>query len=262
MRRLKQCAMTKVIERHFAGDLEKSKEQAMRKHLPECASCRKYYERHMMLADLDPKALLPEERLEKALGLKRKFRMPPFLLPATAMTVVAIVLIVLFVKPINFSLKSSGFAFRGETLTQTLSPHVWVFRMQKNNKPMPVENEIMREDELAFAYDNPTKKPYFLIVGIDELQHIYWFQPPWVDPNQNPVAPTAKTLPGKHTIPLATSHAYEGNALAVYGFFVDRSWSVKEAEAQILKNLEANRPVHLPKADKVVRYLQIKNRAE
>ena len=63
------CTFREDVDRHFAGSLPLEAERHLREHLHGCAACRSYYQRHRLLATLDPEALPPEERLGRALGL-------------------------------------------------------------------------------------------------------------------------------------------------------------------------------------------------
>ena len=63
------CVEQKAVDRHFSGDLAPSDERRMREHLPGCETCRRHYERHMMLASFDPAALGPSARIGRGLGL-------------------------------------------------------------------------------------------------------------------------------------------------------------------------------------------------
>jgi MFS family permease len=61
-----------LVERHFAGTILPVEERSLRPHLPGCDPCRDYYERHLVLARLDPEALSAQERLARGLGLRAR----------------------------------------------------------------------------------------------------------------------------------------------------------------------------------------------
>jgi predicted anti-sigma-YlaC factor YlaD len=46
----------RLVDAHFRGDIAAESERRMRAHLPRCATCRGYYERHLVLEKLDPAA--------------------------------------------------------------------------------------------------------------------------------------------------------------------------------------------------------------
>jgi len=57
------------IDAHFAGRGAVARERGLREHCLGCAPCRAYYERHLLLAELNPSALGVRERLARGLGL-------------------------------------------------------------------------------------------------------------------------------------------------------------------------------------------------
>ena len=70
-----RCAQRRLIDRHFAARIRPAEELALRAHLPDCARCRTYYERHMLYAELVPGRPRMAERL--AVGLGVAGRRPP-----------------------------------------------------------------------------------------------------------------------------------------------------------------------------------------
>ncbi len=64
------CPMHHLIARHFTRRIRPAEETELRQHLPTCKVCHAYYERHLMLARLDPSAPSAEERS----GLGSAFR--------------------------------------------------------------------------------------------------------------------------------------------------------------------------------------------
>jgi hypothetical protein len=62
--------MRSEIAAHFRGRGSPRTEPAMRAHLNTCAGCTRLYERHLLLARLDPRAPSPRERIGRALGFR------------------------------------------------------------------------------------------------------------------------------------------------------------------------------------------------
>ena len=58
-----------LVDAHFAGRIAPVRERRMREHLPGCASCSRYYEKHLVLASLDPRAPSAQERMAVGLGI-------------------------------------------------------------------------------------------------------------------------------------------------------------------------------------------------
>ena len=65
-----------AIDAHFAGRTSVAAEATMRAHLPACPTCREAYQRHLVVAELDPRAISAQDRLGKALGFRMKPRRP------------------------------------------------------------------------------------------------------------------------------------------------------------------------------------------
>ena len=61
-----------LMRAHFGLDISSGRERQLRLHLVECAECSAWYERHLLVASLDPKAPSAERRLAVGLGLKPK----------------------------------------------------------------------------------------------------------------------------------------------------------------------------------------------
>ena len=60
---VRSCAHQPLIDRHFAGRISTAAERTLREHLPACSACERYYARHLVLAELDPKAAGRQSRL-------------------------------------------------------------------------------------------------------------------------------------------------------------------------------------------------------
>src|SRR5687767_539213 len=63
------CENRRAIAAHFAGRGSPAADEPMRAHLGACASCRRRYDRELMLASLDPRGRKAKERIARGLGL-------------------------------------------------------------------------------------------------------------------------------------------------------------------------------------------------
>src|SRR5580658_4255524 len=144
------------IDRHFDGTLSPEGERVMREHLPTCDACRKYYDRHLLLARLDPSALSGEERIARGLGLGRRASWTQGLPLATAVIAAAAVIVLFVHRSSTFpppSSRSPDFEARGNVLEAPLS-RVFVYDVPPDAAPSLAVDSIGASDELAFAYEN------------------------------------------------------------------------------------------------------------
>jgi hypothetical protein len=102
---------------------------------------------------------------------------------------------------------------------------------------------LRRGDELAFAYENANAKRRLLVFGIDELGHVYWFHPAWTHESDDPVAIPIETDGGRHEIPEAIRHRFDGTHLEIRSVFVDDPVSVHQVEALLQKNPHGPLPI-------------------
>lgn len=243
------CPMRGRIEDHFARRLKPAAERSMREHLPDCATCKRYYERHLLLQRLDPKASAAQERLGQALGLVPT----PVSVAARSAAVVAVAALlavgVYMTRPavpgLSDSAHASGFAARGAPLPEP--EPLRVYRIRTGVTPEPVQGELRATDELAFAYQNAAGKKWLLIYGVDEHGHIYWFHPSWSDPDADPAAVPARAGEGLHELPEAISHALDGGMLTLHGVLSDERLTVRRAES-LMQGREAGEPLPVPGA--------------
>jgi hypothetical protein len=231
-----RCQLRGLVDDHFAGRIDPTAERRMREHLPGCVACREHYERHLLLAGLDPEARSPEERLARGLGLAapRPRRTRRWLAAATAAAAAAavLVLVLLVVQPPGEGSGDSGFQPRGGGEVRQPPVELLVYRLRRGKEPELVKEEgtISRGDELAFAYRNDSDKKRLLVFGVDEHRNVYWFHPAWRDPGQNPTA-IAIQFDGKlHELKEAVGHDYRGGRLSIHALFVDRALTVREVE--------------------------------
>jgi hypothetical protein len=236
------CHARGLVEQHFGRRLRPTDERTLREHLPGCAPCRSYYERHLLLQRLDPKASASQERLGQALGLVR----PPFPTARAGAALAAGVMLAalggMVARPM-LAEDTGGFTARGGP-TLTAAEPLRAYRIRAGAEPQPVEGELRTGDELAFAYQNPRGRKWLLIYGVDEHRNVYWFHPSWSHPEDNPPAVPAQAGPGLHELPEAISHDFAGKQLTLHGLLADERLTVRQAEA-LLKGRDPDEPLPL-----------------
>jgi Putative zinc-finger len=222
------CPVRTSIDRHFEGTISPRDERRMREHLPACESCHEYYERHLVLARLDPAALPAEGRVGKGLGFgRRRFAtVIPLGVIGTLAAAAALMLVV------RSGGDPNGFSARGNVSTAPAS-RVVVYDVQPGKAPILAGETIGRHDELAFAYENGAAKSRLMVFGLDEHRHVYWFYPAWTRESDNPVAVPIERGASRRELPEAVSQALDGALLEVHALFVDQPISVREVETLV-----------------------------
>jgi hypothetical protein len=217
------CIERALVDSHFRGEISPNDERRMRSHLTDCAPCKSHYRRRQILAQLDPEAPSPEERLARGLelGAKPSKLLWPMLVSALAC---AAALIFVLRAPTD-----DGFRARGSI---DASSTISVYRVSDRTL-LSTSGSFRRDDELAFTYDNASHKPYMMIFGVDEGDRVYWFYPAWTDESENPMA--VKTDPGRGTValPEAIKHPFQGSKLTVHGLFLETPQTVRDVEAAL-----------------------------
>jgi len=232
----------KLIERHFALRITPNDEQTMRAHLPSCASCKSYYEKHLQLSYLDPTAAQPMERLGSALGLRPIWNALPIRKLATGMSL-ALAAVALFVYLPNTRKADSvavgapapgddGFTARGSAVAGTAA--LAVFEMQ-GDAPRALEAAatFSAQSELAFGYRNPSHRTHLLVFGVDSKNRVHWYFPEWTDAEKNPQAVSIRPSAAVHQLPDAISHELAPGPLRLYGIFTNKALDVKTVEAAL-----------------------------
>jgi hypothetical protein len=221
----------RAIAAHFAADIAPAEERALREHLPGCAPCRALYDRHLVLAALDPSGRPAEERLARGLGLggRRGSRRAPLVLALLGGTAAAaaVAALVVAARPDPVARGGSGAA---ETAR---APELVVYRLAGDGAPQPSPQVIHGGDELAFAYRNPRASRRLLVFGVDEHRHVYWYHPGWSDARDNPAAVPIATGPGLHELPAAVAHRLDGSKLVIHALFTDRALTVADVESAV-----------------------------
>jgi hypothetical protein len=228
----------RTIAAHFAGGASPAAETAMRAHLPTCNTCRRRYERHLILARLDPQALSAQQRIARGLGFRvrgpsrRSYWFAGLALPVA----LAASVLVLPNKTRHAAGgdASHGFAARGsEQRGEPRAPALWMYRVNADGGPRLVDHTIRANDELAFAYSNPSGRTYLMIFGVDEHRHVYWFHPGWPSGQPAPAAIRAIQSNAAHELPEAIRHAFDGQRLRVYALFSEQSLTATTIETWV-----------------------------
>jgi hypothetical protein len=231
----------RAIDAHFAGRADPKVEAAMRAHTLDCASCRGHYNRHLLLARLDPSAPKAEARIGRGLGLRNSHARSPgrraawlaaFAVPAAA----AMILLSRadHLRPGHRDVTKDPGAFVARSAGSGVrDPALWIYRVDRDGRTRLVSDSIQATDELAFAYANPAGKAYLLVFGVDEHRHVYWFHPAWAPGQAPPVAVAAVPGPGPHELGEAIRHGLDGRQLLIRALFADRPLGVADIEAEI-----------------------------
>jgi hypothetical protein len=227
-----------LVDAHFSGRISPAAERRLRAHLPTCARCRARYDRHLLLASLDPKALSAEERIARGLGVGagplralRDFRLGPIgaaLAGGAAVVGLAAGLV--------FRLPGSGpadeFVARGGPAAVEEGPAFVAYRV-RGDTTAPLEDGalVAPGDELAFGYANPGPARHLLVFGVDEHQHVFWYHPAWTDPGGEPSSITIEPGPLLRELPEAVAHNFDGARLRLFAVFSERPLTVRQIEA-------------------------------
>jgi hypothetical protein len=224
-------AHQRTVDAHFSGRISPDDEVRLRSHLPTCARCRRRYQRHLLLARLDPAALPAEQRIARGLGWRRRRRWPSFrafrpLWLAPGLAVAGVVAVLLGNAGRGLDLPPP--AARG-SVAAGAAPTLWVYRVSAGGAPRLAAETVVATDELAFAYANPAGKRHLLVFGVDEHRHVYWYHPAWTA-GSPPPAPLRAEAAGPHELPDAVRHPLDGQRLDVYALFSDAPVSVETVE--------------------------------
>jgi hypothetical protein len=219
----------RLIDRHFAGRIAPSEERALREHVAECDACCARYERHLLLARLDPRARPAEERLARGLGLPTPRRSRATTWIALGGLASSAALAALLAIGLRSGPPPGSFVGRGAPPTDELV----VYRLRPGAGAEPARGAIAASDELAFAYRNHSGCKRLLVFAVDEHRHVYWYHPAWTDAQADPVAVPIEAGEAVHELPQAIVQPLDGKSLRVYGLFLDRAATVREVEAAV-----------------------------
>lgn len=239
-----RCNERSLVDDHFAGVISPASERRMRDHLVDCGRCRARYQRHLVLAKLDPSAPSAEDRIARGLGLGIGRRRPALVVPLAVTALAIAAALVLFLRPApRGDLGDSTFVPRG-SVSSVPSPAsaIDVYRVGTSpERALAVTSSLKHHDELAFAYRNADAKTHLMIFGTDERGRVYWFHPAWTDPSESPTAIPIASDGATHELREAIRHGLEGQRLEIHGVFVDRPITVQEAETAARQRGPTNR---------------------
>jgi hypothetical protein len=110
---------------------------------------------------------------------------------------------------------------------------VEVYRVVAGAAPTRVVDAVGKDDNLAFAYANPTGKKYLLVFAADEHQHVFWYFPAWTRPEEDPAA--VPITPSTDLVELkeSVSQAFDGKELVLYTVFTDDALHAREVERKV-----------------------------
>jgi hypothetical protein len=231
------CAERRLVDRHFAARIVTAEESALRAHLPGCDRCRRYYERHMLYAELVPGRPALAERLGVGLGIghapavpapRAPERLPPRRIWALGMTAAAACLALVVIGKLARP-PAAEFGVRGPAPDGT-GTAVEIYRVAGNGSTKLSEGWMAAGDELAFAYRNPVGFARLMVFGVDDRGGIYWFHPAWTDPREDPVAVPIDAGAGPVELPEAIRHPLREGRLRLVALFTNEAISVRSVE--------------------------------
>ncbi len=218
----------RLVDAHFRGRLSPPGEREMRGHLVTCGPCRAHYDRHLLLARVDPDDALPmHDRLARGLGLSplRTVHRLPFYRSGVLAAVSAIAVACAVVLVIGLH-RQPGLEPRGATPGSQLL----VYELMAGETPRPVVSQIHADAGLAFAYANIGRKRRLMVFGVDDDRRVYWYQPAWQNQTEHPVAVEIARDDKLHEIPQSTTHHFAGRRLQIFGVFLDQAMSAPDME--------------------------------
>jgi hypothetical protein len=226
----------RAISLHFEGRGSRATERALRGHCADCPECRDYYERHLLLSELDPTGLGSKQRIGRGLGLsnapRRQAALGATLLAAAAATV-------FWFAP--HRTRDNEFAARGATPERGAALDIYLVQGDGSARPVPAA--IPANSELAFAYSSSGEQRYLMVFGVDEHGHVYWYHPEWSDPQADPAARSLSSQPGTFELPEAVTQPLDGRKLEVVGLFSKRELRVRAVEQVVNEALTQRQPL-------------------
>ena len=215
-----------LMRQHFALKISAEGERSLRLHLRDCRACTARYDRHLLLAKLDPNVASTEQRLAAGLGFRaRPESSSLWLHVGLGAAVVAACALLLFARR-----PMAEVAVRGGT---PLSAEVVVYRVTPGQAATAVGQTIRRSDELAFAYANPAGFKKLMIFGVDEHRHVFWYHPGWVKAADNPRAIDIAAGPQLRELAEAVAHDLDGKRLKIHALFTNADLSVRDVESML-----------------------------
>ncbi len=209
------------INRYFAGELEDAAARRMFEALAEAPEAARYFAARQAFAELDPRAVKTSERIGRSLGLgaAQPRRSPGWLLlPALAAAAGALLL---FVVPTD-----DGFAPRGPASRPSVSVYV------AGPSPARLGDSLAASDELMFSYQ-VSEAGYLAIFAVDGRGEVFWYEPAWTDPAQEPKSRRVEPSDRPQELPEAVRHALAPGPLRLFAVVMDAPLSVRDIEARL-----------------------------
>jgi len=227
---LTHCTRNAYVDRHFEGRISPRDERVLREHLPTCDGCRAYYERHLVLSQLDPTSLSGEERIARGLGIGIERPRATRLLALSGALVAAAAAVFLYVHG-RAAVPDHGEAFEARGNVVQPASRIFVYDVPPGAAPSLARESVGAGDELAFAYENGAGKSRLMVFGVDEHMHVYWFYPAYESPADDPVAVPIESDSQRHELPDAVRQRFDGATLQVRALFLDTPLPVRQVEA-------------------------------
>jgi hypothetical protein len=228
-------AFRALVDSHFDASITPEGEQRLRAHLETCADCRGYYERHLVLARLDPGVPPAVERLGAGLGLASRPKSKTQLAVWGGLAAAAAAAVALLVSAPRTE-GTEGFQARGSAVSPDRA-HLVVSRLNEQGVPAELWGKatLPARAELAFAYVNPAAFRYLLVLAVDEHGHVYWYYPAWLDPKDTPKAISIERTSAPRPLGDAVRHDFDGHELDLLAAFGNEPLSVSEIEARLAR---------------------------
>jgi hypothetical protein len=221
------CGQRALVDGYFAARSDPEAAAAMHGHLSSCAACQGYYDRHLLLSELDPASASAKERIAAAIGLGGRRRGWPQVWTMGLALGTAAAALALFVGRAPEP-GENDFAARGSAAARPASLEIYCTSC---GKPAPrVAGALPAQASLAFAYHNPTGWKRLMVLAVDEGRHVYWYHP---DPAQSPVAIAIEPGAGAHELPWEIDQSFHGRTLRILGVFTDDALAASKVEAQV-----------------------------
>jgi hypothetical protein len=218
----------RLMDRHFGGRATPAGETEMWAHLDGCEPCRQYYERHRLLAALDPAAPAAKARLAAGLGFSPAPRPRPWLVPTLTLAAAGAAALLLFA-PARLR---PEFAARGPGVAEAPSgPRLHIVRVLGPDRFAELGPSVRADDALAFAHVNAAGFPWLMVVGVDERGALYWFHP---DPDRSDRSvPIAEGEGARTELGEAVQPGFGGKSLRILGLFSREPLETRAVESAL-----------------------------
>lgn len=229
------CAESPLVDHHFSGRIHPRDEQRLRTHLPGCSTCRERYERHLLLARLDPRAPDARTRLARGLGLDARAPAAPWRLALVPVAVACLALLMVRIPWTGTTTGDDGFTARGAG-NAVADARLRVYAVEPGGHTTLLGPTLRPDQELAFSFRNPDAHRFLMVFARDSAGRVYWYHPSWTDPASNPSAVPILPSEDPRELPEAISHALTPGPLSLHAVFLDAPLTVRDMEALLAKD--------------------------